>query len=423
VVSARQKENGMKETLRPNKRAKGEGTIYQRVSDGYWCASVELPSPDGKRRRKVITAKSEAAVKAKLTTTRRELLKHGDLPTNSTTLASWLDVWFQNIAAKKNRPKTLAYYKTMIEQYIKPSIGRIPLAKLTPEHVRQVAAYIAEKGLSTTTAAGAHRTLAVALKYAEREGRVTKNVATLTDAPQLAVKTVKALTAQQGAEVILVAGGRVPYAPDPYASLWAAVLLTGARQGELLGMELDRVTDVLDLSWQLQRVPWSHGCDNTCDRKRGSDCPKRKAVFAPGVEHRFITGGLWWMRPKTTAGYRIIPLVSPLKEIIDRQLELYDANPNEYGLLWTTPTGQPIDPRDESAAWDALLKRAGVPDVRLHDGRHTTVDLLLAAGVPMDIITEIVGHSSRVTTEGYKSRGNLPRLTEAMKALSAQFQG
>ena len=166
----------MAETLRPNKRAKGEGTIYQRVSDGYWCASVELPSPPGQRRRKVITAKTEAAVKAKLTTTRRELLKHGDLNTTSTTLASWLDVWFQNIASKKNRPKTLAYYRTMIEQYIKPSIGRIPLAKLTPEHVRQVAAYIADKGLSTTTAAGAHRTLAVALKYAEREERVTKNV-------------------------------------------------------------------------------------------------------------------------------------------------------------------------------------------------------------------------------------------------------
>lgn len=416
MAGTRQKENGGNVTT-PNKRAKGEGTIYQRASDSYWCASVELPSPDGKRRRKVITAMTEAAVKAKLNTTRRELLKHGDLPTNSTTLASWLDVWFQNIASKKNRPKTLAYYKTMIEQYIKPAIGRIPLAKLTPDHVRQVAVYIADKGLSTTTAAGAHRTLAVALKYAEKEERVTKNVALLADAPRLAVKHLKALTAQQGITVLLTAE------TDHYASLWAAVLLTGARQGELLGMELNRVSDVLDLSWQLQRVPWLHGCDNSCERIRGSDCPKRKAGFAPGVEHRYITGGLWWMRPKTNAGFRIIPLVPPLKEIIERQLKYVDAHPNAYGLLWTTPTGQPIDPRDESAMWDALLKRAGVPDVRLHDGRHTTVDLLLAAGVAMDIITEIVGHSSRVTTEGYKSRGNLPRLTEAMKALSAQFQG
>ena len=415
MASTRQKENG-KTVTTPNKRAKGEGTIYKRVSDGYWCASVELPSPDGKRRRKVITAKTEAAVRAKLTTTSRELLKHGDLPTNSTTLASWLDVWFQNIASKKNRPKTLSFYRTMVEQYIKPAIGRVPLAKLTPDHVRQLAAYIAEKGLSTTTAKGAHRTLSVALKYAEKEGRVTKNVAALTDAPRLAVNNLKALTAQQGMTVLLSAE------TDHYASLWAAVLLTGARQGELLGMELDRVTDVLDLSWQLQRVPWSHGCGDTCSRKRGTDCPQRKSAFAPGVEHRYITGGLWWMRPKTNAGFRIIPLVSPLKEIIERQLKYVDANPNEYGLLWTTPTGQPIDPRDETANWDALLKRAGVPDVRLHDGRHTTVDLLLAANVPIDMITEIVGHSSRITTEGYKSRGNLPRLTEAMKALSAQLQ-
>jgi integrase len=405
-------------TVTPNKRAKGEGTIYQRKSDGAWCASVELPSPDGSRRRKVLVARTEDAVKVKLKNARRELLRHGDLPTNSTTLSSWLDVWFQNIAAKKNRPKTNAVYRTMLEQYIKPSIGKTPLAKLTPEHVRRVATFIEDKGLSSTTAMQAYRVLSIALKYAEREGRVTKNVALLTDAPQRAVTNLKALTAQEGIAVLLTAGGKPP---DPYASLWAAVLLTGARQGELLGMELDRVTDVLDLSWQLQRVPWEHGCGDTCERKRGADCPKRKATFAPNVEHRYITGGLWWMRPKTNAGFRIIPLVEPLKSIIERQADIARQTPNAYGLLWTTPGGQPIDPRDESAAWHALLERAKVPNVRLHDGRHTTVDLLLSAGVPMDVIKEIVGHSSRITTEGYKSRGNLPRLTEAMKALSSQL--
>lgn len=411
----------MAQAANPNKRAKGEGTIYRRKSDGAWCASIELPSPGRDRRRKVLVARTEAAVKAKLKEARRDLLIHGDLPTNSQTLASWLDVWYRNIASKKNRPKTLAVYKTMIEQYIKPSIGRKPLSKLTPDHVRQVAEFIDGKGLSTTTAMQAHRVLVVALKYAEREGRVTRNVALLTDAPRRAVTHLKALNAAEGVEVLLTAGGRPPFAPDPYASLWAAVLLTGARQGELLGMELDRVTDVLDLSWQLQRVPWEHGCGNACGRIRGADCPKRKTHFAPGVEHRYITGGLWWMRPKTNAGYRIIPLVEPLKSIIERQAAIVRESPNRYGLLWVTPSGQPIDPRDESQAWHALLKRAGVPDVRLHDGRHTTVDLLLAAGVPMDLITDIVGHSSRVTTEGYKSRGNLPRLTEAMKALSAQL--
>jgi hypothetical protein len=40
----------------------------------------------------------------------------------------------------------------------------------------------------------------------------------------------------------------------------AAALFTGARQGELIGLELDRVTDELDLSWQLKRFSWSHHC-------------------------------------------------------------------------------------------------------------------------------------------------------------------
>src|SRR5690606_26607949 len=80
--------------------------------------------------------------------------------------------------------------------------------------------------------------------------------------------------------------------------------------------------------------------------------------------------------------------------------------------------GSPIDPRNDSVAWHGILARAGVPDARLHDARHTTASLLLAAGVPEKVIMEIMGHNSYVVTRGYQ---NVDRahLNKAMTAISA----
>jgi integrase len=67
-----------------------------------------------------------------------------------------------------------------------------------------------------------------------------------------------------------------------------------------------------------------------------------------------------------------------------------------------------------------LLIEADLPsDVKLHGARHTTVDLLYEAGVPEAVIAEIVGHSTRAVTRGYKSKGNTKQLTDAMQRMSA----
>jgi integrase len=81
--------------------------------------------------------------------------------------------------------------------------------------------------------------------------------------------------------------------------------------------------------------------------------------------------------------------------------------------------GRPFDPDQVSREWRDVLARVGVDkNVRLHDLRHTAVDLLLMAGVPEDVVMEIVGHSTRATTRAYKSR-NSPRVRAAMEQLSA----
>jgi integrase len=395
-------------------RGKGEGSVFK-DSRGLWTIAIELPSHDGTRRRKVLRSKDKKVLLRKLDDLKAELRKSGDLPTRDMTVEAWMHEWFATICLPKVRPKTAQTYRGLIDREILPAIGAVKLDKLSPADVRKMLKATTDKGLSSTTAAQVHRILSVALKYAIREGKVARNVASLTDAPRRAATNLSALTVAESIKVLETVKD------DRLGSLWAAVLLTGARQGELLGLELNRVTDVLDLSWQLQRITWDHGCKPTkpCGNKRGAECPARKITVPADFEHRQIAGGLWWTRPKSKAGWRIIPLVEPLRSIVEARIAVAASEPNPHGLLWTMPDGSPIDPHVVSKSWDTLLKRAEVSDVRFHDGRHTTVDLLLAAGVPEDLIMEIVGHSTRAMTRSYKTRGNQPRLVAAMKSLSA----
>jgi integrase len=423
---------------RSNPRGKGKGAVYQRKSDGLWVASLELPPRNGERRRKVVTAKSEREVVSKLNGLKDDLERHGDLPTAGQTLESWLNLWYSTIAVKKIRPKTAATYRTLLERHIIPTIGPVKLSALTSAHIRRVEAAITSTpknprrpelgNLSSTTAAQAHRILAVALKYAEREGRVTRNVATLTDAPRRAQRHLNVLSGSDGLRVLQTVSH------DRLGSRWAAALLTGARQGELLGLEIDRVTDEIDLSWQLQRISWEHGCTDPCGAKRPAECPQRTITAPADWERRYLTGGLWLSRPKSSAGWRIIPLVDPLRTIIERRVEAAASEPNPFGLLWTSDLkkipgrdtyrgeldGSPIDPSTDNAAWHEVLRRAGVGDVRLHDARHTAATLLLDAGVPEPVMLRILGQSTVSALRGYQ-RVDRRLLADAMQALSAGY--
>ena len=62
-------------------------------------------------------------------------------------------------------------------------------------------------------------------------------------------------------------------------------------------------------------------------------------------------------------------------------------------LVFTTAVGTPIHPRNDYRAFRQLIDRAGVRRVRLHDLRHTAASMLLAEGVAVRVVMEILGHS------------------------------
>lgn len=385
-------------------RGKGEGSVYKRASDGMWVASVELPPKDGKRRRKVVVRKTKSDVLRELAKLRKELERTGDMPTASDTVEKYLTYWLEKVAAKRVRPNVLTSYRSLANKRIIPVLGRTRLDKLTPAHIVRLHDAITSEGLSSTYALGAHRVLSKALEDALREGRVTTNVAKLTDAPRKAQAGLSALTVDEAVRVIgeaVPALQAAPYDPEPVR--WATYLLTGFRKGELLGLEWDRVGDEIDLSWQLQSIA--------------------SIETAPvDYEYRHLTGKLYLARPKTRAGWRVIPVVEPLKSLLAEHKAR--SAPNPYGLVFVNSQGRPLNPFNEAHAWAAARERFGIDRrVRVHDLRHTTVDLLYEAGVPEDLITEIVGHSTRGMSRSYKSRGNHRRLSDAMQSMSELLAG
>jgi integrase len=67
-------------------------------------------------------------------------------------------------------------------------------------------------------------------------------------------------------------------------------------------------------------------------------------------------------------------------------------------LIFAQPNGRPIERKSDWRAWKALLREAGVRDVRLHDGRHTAATLLLSENVHPRVVMELLGHSQMRTT-------------------------
>jgi integrase len=359
------------------RRSPGDGALFKR-GDGLWAGSVEVPSTDGKRRQKRVYSKDRGTALAKLRELRAQI-DAGQIPTTSTTtVAKWLDHWLETIAKPDIRPMTYRSYEQVIRLYIAPHIGSKRLDRLTAEHIRVMHRAIQER--SHRFAQLAHSVLRKALKQAMTEGLILRNPLDAVKPPKYVPTVRAAFTAETAAHIIKTA---FLSGDEIQGTRWAAAFLTGARRSELLGLEWDRVNLVdgyIDLAWQLQRLP-------------------RDWQPEAGVEARQCHGTLWWTRPKSNAGTRVVPLIAPMVAALERVKELDGANP--HGLVWHHPDGRPITPEEHHDDWKQLLSDAGVPDAPLHSCRHTTATMLHAAGVDEDTRQLVLGHSSAVVTRGY----------------------
>lgn len=346
-----------------NKRGQHEGNIYRRA-DGRWEARLRVGYRDGKRARKSVFGRTRAEAVAKL----RALiarLEQGTLEAPARlTVGQFLSQWLEESARPKLRPRTFETYAQVIRSHVEPGLGRLPLVKLTPQHVQTWLNERQKSGLSPRTCQHARAILRAALARAVKWGYVTRNVAALVDAPRVTKAEIRPLLPDQ-ARTLLTAARE-----HRHGALVTVALALGLRQGEALGLRWEDV----DLEAGLLTV--------------------RHAL-------QFPTGGGWVLvEPKSDRSRRVITLpeivVVALRAHRLRQREqrlLAGSSWREHGFVFTSRVGTPLDPWGVIRAFKRLLKDAGLPNIRFHDLRHTAATFLLAQGVDPRTIMETLGHS------------------------------
>jgi integrase len=333
-----------------SRRGHGEGSIYQRA-DGRWCATLDLGTVNGKRRRKVRYARTRKEAAEKLRQMQQEAESGVDLAAERQTVAAFLNTWLEQVVRQNNRPKTYAAYSSACTYYIIPYIGHIQLDKLRAQHVQQMLNSLSGH-VSTTTVRYARTVLVVALNQAVKWGYISRNVAALVDSPPAQPYEAEPLTEEQAARFLAATRG---HRNEP---LYRVALGVGLRIGEIIALKWSDV----DREQGYLRV------------RQGKSKNARRSIKLPDQ------------------------LVQVLNEHWAAQREeriLLGTDWKEQGLVFPGTWGQPMHDAVLRAHFKRTLARAGLPtSIRFHDLRHSCASFLIVEKVHPRVIMKILGHSS-----------------------------
>jgi len=278
--------------------------------------------------------------------------------------------------------RKLVYQQAL--DHILPTLGKIPLGKLSAGDIDQ---YIALK-LETLTPSTVHRhyrTIHRMLAVAIDRGMIARNPCEHVQPPKIPRRELTPLTVDQ---VDALADAITPrYRAWVYVAAYG-----GLRWSETVGLRRRNV-DGPTIRVVEQLVRRRDGTWDRCEPKVGS----RRTVTLPG----FAAG--------------------ELAEHIDAY-----SLPGEDGLVFPTRNGTPMQgPSWSSNTFRRALAKAGLPRIRVHDLRHTSVSLALDAGGRLEVVQERHGHSSiRVTADVYSHRyaGADAAVADALDELHARAQ-
>jgi integrase len=351
------------------RRGSNEGSIYKRL-DGRWTASLTLGYEDGKRSRKAFYGASRREVAEKLAVALRDVQQGLPMSPERLTFGSFISRWMEESARPTLRPLTFRSYDSIVKEHLVPEFGRTRLAKLSPADVQR---YINQKlaaGLSPYTVRNHHALLRRVLNQAVRWGLLARNPATVVSAPRIEHEEVHPLSPVEARAFLAAVTG------DRLSALYVVTIALGLRQGETLGLawaDLDLDEGILTVRKALQRVDGAYALGEPKTRR------SRRTIAVPAE------------------------IVAQLRAHRARQLaerlragELWGGD--RWGLVFMTETGQPMSGAVVTHRFQAVLKKAGLPRQRFHDLRHAAASFMLAQGVPMRVVMDVLGHSEIAVT-------------------------
>ena len=343
-------------------RGHGEGSIHQR-SSGSWRAQI---SSGDKRFGK--TFKKKADARDWLRKMQNQLEMGLEIEGGKLTLAEYLPQWLE-MRKTSLRPSTVYQYRQIIRDHITPYAGEIPLRDLRLARVERLYTNLHDSGVSVRTVQFAHAVLHAALAKAIKYGHIGRNPAHGASLPRNNHSEMNVLDANQVTQFLIAAQD------SRYEALYSLAIHTGMRQGELFGLKWT------DLNWN-----------------RGELKVQRQVKIETGKGWTFADPKTKRGRRTIKLGNEILKLLRTYKENQDAQKSITGSSWKENGLVFPSLVGTPSNPSNLRKDFLQVLDRAGLPRIRFHDLRHTAASLMLSNGIPVNVVSNRLGHSQPSTT-------------------------
>lgn len=379
----------------PRRRSKGQGAYWYDKKAKRHCYRITH-----EERTYTITDVDRNKAEAKLKDLKARLAADVKIGDSKQTLTTYLDYWLKDVIGNDLKNTTQADYTFKIQHYILPELGDYRLDRLT---TRIIIAWknAIYKEYALNSVAQSLNILKRALKHAVLERLIPANPADSVTSPRKArqaadtVATIgKVLTHEQVAALLTMA--RTPlvgrYGMELEA-LYTIATRYGPREAELLGLQwvdLDWKRGTLDITGQVQTV-------------RGVGTSRSDTT-------------------KTDAGRRTMYLDTATLDLLrtvqtQQAARLAKSDGIASGLIFTTRSGKPIAARNLVHHFKSLLVRAELPDIRFHDLRVTAITHMREAGIDLEVIASLVGHSDPAVTAKVYSKVSEARAREALKKL------
>lgn len=352
------------------RRPKGDGSIYQRP-DGRWVGRIYFEDPvTGLFKRTQVSAKSKTAVSARLKEMRERLDQGVTARDDGMAFGTFAIRWLESsLAASDRRSSTKTLYAGLTRTHILGSdLASTPLKRLRPTTVERFITGLRAKGLADSTVRQIFTVARAIGETAVRDGLLGLNPFVAVRRPRIRAREATFLSPVQVAKLLAAAAG------SRYQPLLELLVHTGLRRGEALGLkwrDIDLAAGTLRVRGTLSRVD----------------------------------GTLTVTDPKSDRSRRTIPLSEPaiavLRSIGDRTiLERQRAEDLwvNTSYVFVTEVGEPCDPRNALRALRIAAKASGLPGVSLHTLRHTAASVMLSNGVPIPVVSKLLGHSGIAIT-------------------------
>jgi len=302
------------------------------------------------------------------------------------TVGQYLDLWIDTYAVNV-RPNSRNSYEVMIRQHIKPHIGGTRLESLSTLAIQHMYGEILKteyspakyeehgtlrvcvtpaKTYSVKTVRNIHALLHLALDQARREGLIAKNPADDAKLPSAKPKEYTIPTPEQMKRLLDELSGA-----DCFLVILTCAVL-GCRRGEALGLywsEIDFEASTIDF---------------------------KRALIVNNLTNTVEVGEL-----KTKNARRVLPLPDILRaELLKVKLEKEKAARGmgkhvvASPFVFTTIQGKPFRPDSITQAFKRAAIKVGLPDMRLHDLRHTAITYMLEAGQNPKTVSMFAGHAT-----------------------------